>query len=359
MTTIIIICILTGAILGLRFNVLVLVPTIGLALVVAAVVGAAQGDQIWLAAARLAVIATTIQIGYLGGLFSRTVQTAGAFGQGSFVEKDSTGRFWSGAADQQPWRPGRMTGDRIRLAAPWGSIGGPEPFPGAFRPRRRGGGARYQPNPECRQVALPGRKGRCRWGSPKGRGDITGSASSIFNYELPAEMFRQRLSHKTRKNIGRAASASAFEHAHRSRRIRLPPRHARYCRYGRSARGKAQKSTAWMLRHQPPLVATLRQPTARRFGFANRSSHNALLSDLMCHSPLIPAVLMIGHHFSISALTSNPSDFGVCSDGGKISIPMLSNRAYAPAATSNTAERTHCRHRTAQPAPRKSIPNVN
>jgi hypothetical protein len=84
MAAIIIICILTGAILGLRFKVLVLVPTIGLALVGAAIVATVQGNQIWLALARLAVIATTIQIGYLGGLFIRgAVETVGAFEQGS------------------------------------------------------------------------------------------------------------------------------------------------------------------------------------------------------------------------------------------------------------------------------------
>jgi hypothetical protein len=77
---------LTGAILGLRFKVVVLVPTIGLALVGAAIVAVAQGDQFWITAARLIVIAATIQIGYLAGLFSRAaVQTGGAFGHGSFA----------------------------------------------------------------------------------------------------------------------------------------------------------------------------------------------------------------------------------------------------------------------------------
>jgi hypothetical protein len=71
MTIIIIICILTGVVLGLRLRAPVLFPTIGLALVGTAIVATALGDQIWLAAVRLAVIATTIQIGYLGGLFGR------------------------------------------------------------------------------------------------------------------------------------------------------------------------------------------------------------------------------------------------------------------------------------------------
>ena len=54
------------------------------------------------------------------------------------------------------------------------------------------------------------------------------------------------------------------------------------------------------------------------------------------HSPLMLAALMIGHHFSISALTSNPSDFGVCSEGGKISIPMLSSRRRTAASAKAT-----------------------
>jgi hypothetical protein len=94
MIAIIIICLLTGAIQGLRFKVFVLVPTMGLALVGAAIVAAAQGDQFWLTAAKLAIIAATIQIGYLAGLFCRAAaQTGGAFGRESFI-----GRIFYAAA---------------------------------------------------------------------------------------------------------------------------------------------------------------------------------------------------------------------------------------------------------------------
>src|SRR6516164_9888909 len=45
------------------------------------------------------------------------------------------------------------------------------------------------------------------------------------------------------------------------------------------------------------------------------------------HSPLIPAALMIGHHFSISAFCSARSASGVCWSRGKISSPRSARRA--------------------------------
>src|SRR6516164_2779617 len=44
------------------------------------------------------------------------------------------------------------------------------------------------------------------------------------------------------------------------------------------------------------------------------------------HSPLIPAALMIGHHFSISAFCSARSASGVCWSRGKISWPISASR---------------------------------
>src|SRR6516164_2976207 len=45
------------------------------------------------------------------------------------------------------------------------------------------------------------------------------------------------------------------------------------------------------------------------------------------HSALIPAALMIGHHFSISAFCTAASAAGVCSSRGKSSTPRSANRA--------------------------------
>ena len=63
---------LIGAALGLRFNVLVLIPTIILAVVSTVVIAVARGDQAWSAALTIALVATTLQISYLVGSGTRT-----------------------------------------------------------------------------------------------------------------------------------------------------------------------------------------------------------------------------------------------------------------------------------------------
>src|SRR5262245_48090660 len=47
----------------------------------------------------------------------------------------------------------------------------------------------------------------------------------------------------------------------------------------------------------------------------------------LIHSPLIFADLIIGHHFSISALCNAASASGVCWSRGKISCPRSASRA--------------------------------
>jgi O-antigen ligase len=73
MFTLTIISILLGTALGLRCRVLVLVPTIGLALAVVAVAGIAGGDGVWQLLATMAVVATFIELGYIGGVVLRVV----------------------------------------------------------------------------------------------------------------------------------------------------------------------------------------------------------------------------------------------------------------------------------------------
>jgi hypothetical protein len=53
--------------------------------------------------------------------------------------------------------------------------------------------------------------------------------------------------------------------------------------------------------------------------------HRGTLSGHI-HSPLMPAALMIGHHFSISALCSAPTASGVGWSRGKISWPSSASR---------------------------------
>lgn len=57
---------LTGMVLGLRFNVLILVPAIGCALFIALIVAVARAEVLWPAAMAAAGIAS-LQIGYLAG----------------------------------------------------------------------------------------------------------------------------------------------------------------------------------------------------------------------------------------------------------------------------------------------------
>ncbi len=58
---------LIGAVLGLRFKVLVLVPVMVFALAIVAVDGIARGDSVWQLVAAMVVVATSVQLGFLGG----------------------------------------------------------------------------------------------------------------------------------------------------------------------------------------------------------------------------------------------------------------------------------------------------
>ena len=56
---------LVGVVLGLRFKVFILVPAIGSALAMVAVNGA--GDGTWKLVGTMIVVATSLQLGYVGG----------------------------------------------------------------------------------------------------------------------------------------------------------------------------------------------------------------------------------------------------------------------------------------------------
>jgi hypothetical protein len=71
------ICFLVGAVLGLRFKVLILVPAIGFSMVVATANGIVRGEGVWWLASVAVVAATATQLGYIAGsvgqvLFSPT-----------------------------------------------------------------------------------------------------------------------------------------------------------------------------------------------------------------------------------------------------------------------------------------------
>jgi hypothetical protein len=71
MTMLILCCALAGAVLGLRFKVLVLVPAIALAVLTVVVGGVARADGAWAIVGAAAAVATVLQIGYLAGTLTR------------------------------------------------------------------------------------------------------------------------------------------------------------------------------------------------------------------------------------------------------------------------------------------------
>ena len=61
------ICFLVGAVLGLRFKVLILIPAIGLSVLVVTANGIVIGESLWRLALVWVIPATSIQLGYIGG----------------------------------------------------------------------------------------------------------------------------------------------------------------------------------------------------------------------------------------------------------------------------------------------------
>jgi hypothetical protein len=64
---------IAGAVLGLRFKVLILVPAVMFAVMFAAVVGIARTDSVLSVVLLMAAVGAAVQIGYLAGIFIRAV----------------------------------------------------------------------------------------------------------------------------------------------------------------------------------------------------------------------------------------------------------------------------------------------
>jgi hypothetical protein len=63
---------LVGVLIGARFKVGVLIPVVILAIITVAIVGPAQDSRFSSLVCMIVVAATSIQIGYVGGVLSRT-----------------------------------------------------------------------------------------------------------------------------------------------------------------------------------------------------------------------------------------------------------------------------------------------
>ena len=81
MMTLATVSLLVGMVLGQRFKVLVLMPTIAIALVLAVGAGVARADTVWWIVLMAATTAISLQIGYLIGIGIRHVLVAARGGR--------------------------------------------------------------------------------------------------------------------------------------------------------------------------------------------------------------------------------------------------------------------------------------
>jgi len=66
-----IIGVLAGIILGLRFSVMILAPTLTVAMVIAVIAGIASGDHFWWIVMAVILVGSAVQVGYLVGIVLR------------------------------------------------------------------------------------------------------------------------------------------------------------------------------------------------------------------------------------------------------------------------------------------------
>jgi hypothetical protein len=111
-----IICGVAGVVLGLRYNVLVLVPGVAFAMLLAVIVGVAQAESFWSILLMTIVLAVAVQLGYLAGvvIYAAIEAFRTAMMKGRNPELSSLGVPWP-----QMWQPhsGRLNSD-----APPGAI---------------------------------------------------------------------------------------------------------------------------------------------------------------------------------------------------------------------------------------------
>ena len=67
----VVVSVLAGIILGLRFKVMILVPAITLAMLLAVTVGVARADPFWSIVMAIILLGSAVQIGYFVGIIMR------------------------------------------------------------------------------------------------------------------------------------------------------------------------------------------------------------------------------------------------------------------------------------------------
>ena len=91
-----IICVVAGAFLGLRYNVLVLVPAVMFAMLLAVAVGVAQAESFWSIVLMTIVLVVAVQLGYLAGvvIYAAVEAICAAVMNGRNPELSSLGATW-------------------------------------------------------------------------------------------------------------------------------------------------------------------------------------------------------------------------------------------------------------------------
>ncbi len=106
-----IISVVVGVVLGLRYKVLILVPAVMFAMLLAIIVGVARADSFWSIVLTTAVLGTAIQLGYLAGAVIRAAIASIRSGRDGGGKTDSEiGHAWQHILQLDGW-------------AEWGSSG--------------------------------------------------------------------------------------------------------------------------------------------------------------------------------------------------------------------------------------------
>jgi len=107
-----IIAVVTGAVLGTRYTVLILVPAVMFAMLFAVMVGVARGDGLWSVTLTTVLLGAAVQVGYVAGAALHiVVETAwAALVRGrSNPELNTFGPQWSPTSAapriRSPWPP--------------------------------------------------------------------------------------------------------------------------------------------------------------------------------------------------------------------------------------------------------------
>jgi general stress protein CsbA len=93
-----IIAVVAGAVLGTRYNVLILVPAVMFAMLFAVIIGVARGDGWWSLTLMTVLLGAAVQVGYVAGAALHIVVEkawAGLVGGRSNPELNTLGPQWS------------------------------------------------------------------------------------------------------------------------------------------------------------------------------------------------------------------------------------------------------------------------